>query len=495
MVLMAESSLAVKLIYFLSLFVVTGFFTFCILTLCKHQRCLLLFHHYKKLISFYWNAKKWRKTIDKFVGKEESIETFKSYIVGNLGSGVDEKTLIKTLLPLYRQQKAESDVVISITLDPKNTSLRKALVQVPFHCTKACNLLAYNNVVLNDRKISVSEIKKRKHLLRKDFKLVSPEPSVVSVGERDSDNGAWKMNTFSEYQLIDGGNRIIDIDRRLLSGILANSDESGICAMVLTCSNFKQIKQAVKLCEQYPGYMYFTAGVHPSEVKQWNDDSLDVLEKYAEHPQCVAIGECGLQDSNTDTNKQVEIFRHQIELACKLKKPLWFCSLGADDKLIPILHEYKDKLTGMCVGEYIPSKVKKYPHRIPRFWELIQMGSFVSVSWFSKEGGGYDKTWFRFWLQKGYISPYQIIFTSNAPSTGVPNTDYEGLCSTLSRSVLTYLQESTMDNYYNNSSEVMDGEPSCLPALLEIISSFLDCPPKKLASITTSNAQKFFNFK
>ncbi|XP_060068290.1 uncharacterized protein LOC132548438 [Ylistrum balloti] len=484
-------------IIFLISFVLTTILAYCInrwfSTTESYESCLKLFYHYKNLISFYRSSGKWRKTLDKIDTSEETIDTYSSYVVSNLGSDVDEKCLRRLLLSSYIRQKTDSDILINFTVDPKNPSLRKALVQIPYHCTKSCDLPSYNNRVLDDRKISIQEIKKRKHLLRKDFKRVCLKPTVVSVGERDYENEAWKMSNFTEYVIIDGGNHIMDIDRRILSDVLFNANESGIHSMVLTCRSLKQIKHAVKLCELYPGYMFFTAGVHPSNMEHWKEDSLEMLEKYAGHSQCVAIGECGLSNINTD--KQVEVFRQQIELACKLEKPLWFCSLAADDTLIPILHEYKDRLKAMCVGEYIPYGLKIFPHRIPRLWELLQMGCYVSVSSTSKKAGGYEWTWFKTWLKKGFISPYKIILASNAPSTGVPKLEYERLCKTLEPDEMKYLQDCTVSYHYDNSMEDLEYEPSSLSILLEIIASCMNCPPKKLASASTQNARMFFNFE
>ena len=70
--------------------------------------------------------------------------------------------------------------------------------------------------------------------------------------------------------------------------------------------------------------MYFTAGIHPMDVKDAKPDWADRITELATTEKCVAIGEIGLDYywDKTFTEKQKEFFVAQLELAKTLKLPV-----------------------------------------------------------------------------------------------------------------------------------------------------------------------------
>merc|ERR1711916_369372 len=69
-------------------------------------------------------------------------------------------------------------------------------------------------------------------------------------------------------------------------------------------------------------------GVHPYDIDNFQ---MELFEKYACHPKCLAVGECGLDyfrlpededEKQANIKKQKEIFIAQIEFAKKVNKPL-----------------------------------------------------------------------------------------------------------------------------------------------------------------------------
>jgi len=102
-------------------------------------------------------------------------------------------------------------------------------------------------------------------------------------------------------------------------------------------------KKSVELAENYK-FMYAVVGVHPTEIAGYNDELENKLEELATHPKAVAIGEIGLDYHwmKDEKEEQKKIFRRQLELARKLKKPVVIHTRDAIADTLEILKEYSD---------------------------------------------------------------------------------------------------------------------------------------------------------
>lgn len=95
---------------------------------------------------------------------------------------------------------------------------------------------------------------------------------------------------------------------------------------------------------------HFSIGIHPWDVLQNNEASINRIKSSATHPRCLAIGECGLDYYiKTDRDFQKNIFKEHIQIAEQLSKPLIIHCVRAYHELpallkninVPvILHQY-----------------------------------------------------------------------------------------------------------------------------------------------------------
>lgn len=74
--------------------------------------------------------------------------------------------------------------------------------------------------------------------------------------------------------------------------------------------------------------VFFAVGIHPYDIDKFDEA---IMEKYVNHPKCIAIGECGLdyyrlpeneKEKEENIKKQKEVFISQINFAKKVNKPL-----------------------------------------------------------------------------------------------------------------------------------------------------------------------------
>lgn len=112
-----------------------------------------------------------------------------------------------------------------------------------------------------------------------------------------------------------------------LEDVLNNAREKGVERFIIPGADKDTLPRAIEISEMYDD-VYFAVGIHPYDMEQF--DSLD-FEQYVHHEKCVAIGECGLdyfrlegtdEEKEVNKNEQKRVFKAQIELAKKYKKPL-----------------------------------------------------------------------------------------------------------------------------------------------------------------------------
>lgn len=122
--------------------------------------------------------------------------------------------------------------------------------------------------------------------------------------------------------------------------------------MIVSADNLESSYEVDELTKKYDN-IYGTIGIHPSELKDFNEESIIKLEKLLNNKKIVAIGEIGLDyyyESDTK-EKQKEVFIKQIELANKHDLPIVIHSREALEDTIEILKKYPNIKADMhCYG-------------------------------------------------------------------------------------------------------------------------------------------------
>lgn len=114
---------------------------------------------------------------------------------------------------------------------------------------------------------------------------------------------------------------------------------------------------------------YHSIGIHP-----WDADvvfSVSEFEKSIQNPNCLAIGECGLdklKGPNIETQKQVLTLH--LELALKYHKPVIIHCVKAFDEIIKICKPYLNQTSIIIHGYNKNSELAK---------QLISNGFYVSL--------------------------------------------------------------------------------------------------------------------
>ncbi|MDP1820090.1 MAG: TatD family hydrolase [Acidimicrobiales bacterium] len=94
---------------------------------------------------------------------------------------------------------------------------------------------------------------------------------------------------------------------------VAAAAEAGVERLITVGCDVPQSAAYLELARQHPGVVWATAGVHPHDAA----GGIDGLEDLLDHPEVVAVGECGLDFhyDRSPRDAQRDVFAAQIALA------------------------------------------------------------------------------------------------------------------------------------------------------------------------------------
>lgn len=139
---------------------------------------------------------------------------------------------------------------------------------------------------------------------------------------------------------------LIDTHSHLFNEYYNNIDEiaNNMNGLVITAGvNDETNLEVIDVISKYSN-VYGNIGIQPEEIDNISENSFKIIEENLNNPKIVGIGEIGLDYHYTKENKdkQIEIFKKQLDLARLYNKPVIIHSRDAALDTYNILSEYKD---------------------------------------------------------------------------------------------------------------------------------------------------------
>ena len=156
-------------------------------------------------------------------------------------------------------------------------------------------------------------------------------------------NGQCSMvNHIDTHCHIDGEE--FDEDRE---AVITRAREAGVCKVMVPAIDLASSERIIKLCSQYPDYLYPMVGLHPEEVRVDWREQLAAIKSHLE-PRVIAIGEVGLDFywSREFEGEQQEAFEEQVRWSVETQLPLMIHCRKAQNELVAILKKYEKELPG-----------------------------------------------------------------------------------------------------------------------------------------------------
>ena len=118
-------------------------------------------------------------------------------------------------------------------------------------------------------------------------------------------------------------------------------------------------------------HQFYSIGIHPWYLRQDKlREDLITIEKQIQTTNCLAIGECGLdKNSKLSSTVQLVVFRAQLALAQKYKKPVIIHCVGYYNELLLLIDQMKITIPIIIHG-YVKNKHLAY--------QLLKKGCFLS---------------------------------------------------------------------------------------------------------------------
>ena len=132
-------------------------------------------------------------------------------------------------------------------------------------------------------------------------------------------------------------------DAASVTAIVDRASEVGVQAVVTIADDLESARWVTEAADWDPR-VYAAVALHPTRANALTDEAKAVIERLAEHPRVVAIGETGMDmywpgklDGCAEPAEQKEAFAWHIDLAKRTGKPLMIHNRDADAQVLDVL--------------------------------------------------------------------------------------------------------------------------------------------------------------
>ena len=132
--------------------------------------------------------------------------------------------------------------------------------------------------------------------------------------------------------------------------MIQRAREAGVGKVFVPAIDLMTSERILKLCQQYPDYLYPMVGLHPEEVRADWREQLSAIKSMLNSQMSIVncIGEVGLDYywSREFEQEQLEAFEEQVKWSVETRLPLMIHCRKAQNELVSIIKRYARDLPG-----------------------------------------------------------------------------------------------------------------------------------------------------
>ncbi|MBN2417743.1 MAG: TatD family hydrolase, partial [Deltaproteobacteria bacterium] len=128
-----------------------------------------------------------------------------------------------------------------------------------------------------------------------------------------------------------------------LESVIDRAYQGGVERIITIGIDLSSSIKALEIANSYD-YIYSTVGFHPHDADKVTDAQLEELKALAKENKVVAWGEIGLDffRNRSPREKQIEVFRTQLEIAYDIGLPVIIHNRDADKEIIETLDSIRN---------------------------------------------------------------------------------------------------------------------------------------------------------
>lgn len=154
-----------------------------------------------------------------------------------------------------------------------------------------------------------------------------------------------------------------------LDDVILECLNNGVNKIIVSGCDMASNKEVLELVSKYD-CIYGTLGFHPTELDDFKDEYFDWLEDNINNRKIVRVGEIGLDYHYEDTNRELQkmVFKRQLDIASRNKKPIVVHSRDAIGDTYNILKDYK-----------LRGSIHAFSGSVEMAQEFIKLGYMIGV--------------------------------------------------------------------------------------------------------------------
>ncbi len=159
-----------------------------------------------------------------------------------------------------------------------------------------------------------------------------------------------------------------------IEDVLRRAEDSGVEAIIVPATTYQTSTEIVELVQKYK-MLYAAVGIHPTELKDFDESHLPKIEELAKENKVVAIGEIGLDYYWEPYDRELEIMvlTEQIRIAKRCNLPVIIHNRQSTDDLMKIVKEEYDN--GKLKGQF-----HSFSAGVEEAKECVEMGFYISFT-------------------------------------------------------------------------------------------------------------------